>query len=464
MVYNLRITSSTIIRVDPHSSFQSLEKDEILDNHNIKIEIGHKKNINKNSVAEKAIQELEDELVKISPHGSQIDDMILAKATDQLNCKIRHTHRSAKELLLKRNQFTGDDIEVDDLEVSDKQFRERKNKNEQKLKKTDKKKEKKEETQTKFKVGDIVFIISDKNKHKTRDTYVITKIHEELLTLVKAKRGRTAGKKYLVKPENVYKAVPDTKATDEIQNEDSDKEKEKENLKTKKKSHIVPEKRDTECFFCKQAGYIDFYHSKLTCRKYLETTPPIKVTTRKKHDESSSSSDEEEDEVEEDAATGDGDDEDRFEDAPENPDSDMEEIPREEVMEQIEEPEPPPKPPDFVKPKKGDSIKYFDKQSEVWRTVIILSSIRGYGGTWYNVERENKEKLSVSLSKDSVWKFTEHVKNRYFEWRWPHLHLLREEDEQDGDREQEQEISGTRRTGDRLHGEDQEHGDGGERE
>ena len=66
------------------------------------------------------------------------------------------------------------------------------------------------------------------------------------------------------------------------------------------------------------------------------------------------------------------------------------------------------------------------------------------------MERENKEKLSVSLSKDSVWKFTEHVRNRYFKWRWPHLHLLREEDEQDGDRE--------------LHGDDQEHGYRGERE
>ena len=143
-----------------------MEKDEILDDYQIKIEIGHEKNINKNSVAEKAIQELEEELVKISPDGSQIDNLTLAKATHQLNCKIRHTHRSAKELIMKRNQFTGDDIEVDDLEVSDKQFKTRQNKNKQKLNRTDKQKERKEEKQTEFKVGDIVFIISDKNKHR----------------------------------------------------------------------------------------------------------------------------------------------------------------------------------------------------------------------------------------------------------------------------------------------------------
>ena len=130
-----------------------------------------------------------------------------------------------------------------------------------------------------------------------------------------------------------------------------------------------------------------------------------------------------------------GEDEDRFEDASENPDSDIDEILEEAVVNEIEEPEPPPKPPDFIRPKKGDSIKYFDKGSELWRTVRIISVIRGYGGDWYNIERENREKLSVALSRDSVWKFTEEVRNEYFEWRWPEMHLLREEVTQDDDQE-----------------------------
>ena len=131
-------------------------------------------------------------------------------------------------------------------------------------------------------------------------------------------------------------------------------------------------------------------------------------------------------------------DEDTFQDENENQDIDTEqETPEEDVVNEIEEPEPPPKPPDFIKPRRGDSIKYFEKESEVWRTASILSAIRGYGGTWYNVEKENREKLSVSLSKDSVWKFVEDDRNGYFKWRWPDLHLLREEVDQDGDREQE---------------------------
>ena len=69
-------------------------------------------------------------------------------------------------------------------------------------------------------------------------------------------------------------------------------------------------------------------------------------------------------------------DKDTFEDANENQDSDTEETPEEDVVNEIEEPEPPPKPPDFVKPRKGDSVKYFDKQSDSWRTATILSVIR----------------------------------------------------------------------------------------
>ena len=72
--------------------------------HEISLEIGQEKNVNKNSVAERGIQELEEELKKISPNSSTINDMELMKATHALNSKICHTHRSARELLLKRDQ------------------------------------------------------------------------------------------------------------------------------------------------------------------------------------------------------------------------------------------------------------------------------------------------------------------------------------------------------------------------
>ena len=139
--------------------------------------------------------------------------------------------------------------------------------------------------QTKFKVGDIVFIISDKNKHKIQDTYVITKMDKELFTVVKAKKGRTAGKRYLVKPENIYKALPNTKMRNEIQNKYSGEESEKEKLKTKKKLQRTLEETDEECFFCRKAGYLDFSHTKLKCSRYLETVPPIGNKSQEIHKE-----------------------------------------------------------------------------------------------------------------------------------------------------------------------------------
>ena len=95
-------------------------------------------------------------------------------------------------------------------------------------------------------------------------------------------------------------------------------------------------------------------------------------------------------------------DEDTFEDANKNQDSDTEETPEEDVVNEIEEPEPPPKPPDFVKPRKRDSAKYFIKQSDSWRTATILSFIRRYGGDWYNIERRWRATQYISIQRLAI--------------------------------------------------------------
>ena len=124
LVYPFKTQQPTTIRVDPHTSFQALKEDKILKEHGISLEIGDKKNVNKNSVAEKGIQELEEELKKIN--SETINEIELMKATHVLNSKIRHTHRSARELLLKRDQYTGENLMVNDKEVSSKQKNRRK--------------------------------------------------------------------------------------------------------------------------------------------------------------------------------------------------------------------------------------------------------------------------------------------------------------------------------------------------
>ena len=51
-----------IIRTDPAPGFVVLANDDILRSHRLSLEVGRHKNINKNPVAEKAIQELENEI------------------------------------------------------------------------------------------------------------------------------------------------------------------------------------------------------------------------------------------------------------------------------------------------------------------------------------------------------------------------------------------------------------------
>ena len=102
----LRSNQEINIRVDAQSSFKALKDDRNIAEEKIKIDVGSAKNKNKNSVAEKAIRELREEIVKLTPHGGKISGSVLAKATRNLNSRIRHTGCSAGELWVKRDQNT----------------------------------------------------------------------------------------------------------------------------------------------------------------------------------------------------------------------------------------------------------------------------------------------------------------------------------------------------------------------
>ena len=56
-----------VIRTDPAPGFKSLVNDQLLQQHRIVLELGNSKNPNKNPVAEKAVQELEIELLRQDP-------------------------------------------------------------------------------------------------------------------------------------------------------------------------------------------------------------------------------------------------------------------------------------------------------------------------------------------------------------------------------------------------------------
>ena len=217
----------------------------------------------------RSIQELHEEIVKISDETKQLSEIELAKATDSLNSRIRFSKRSAKELWMRRNQYTGDNLDVDDVKLSDDQHSRRVNDNKSKQKLPVK-------DQEDFVKGEIVFIISDKDKTKKREPYLVTEVKSSEVQVVKLKRG-SKGVRYNVKKENLYKANEKLSKKiihsfqDSSQSEDeADKEKELE------ADHF---RNKTECLFCKRANYLDHFHSIESCSRFqTKQQKPFNIT------------------------------------------------------------------------------------------------------------------------------------------------------------------------------------------
>lgn len=64
-------------RTDPAPGFAALAGDESLATHRLVVEVGNAKNINKNPVAEKAIQEIQWEILRLEPNCRAVNPLLL---------------------------------------------------------------------------------------------------------------------------------------------------------------------------------------------------------------------------------------------------------------------------------------------------------------------------------------------------------------------------------------------------
>ena len=103
-----------IVRVGPAPGFASMSNNDSLKHLNVTIEVGIFKNKNKNPVAERAVRELEDELIRQEPRGRPVSKVGLAIATARLNSRLRFSGLSSRELWTQRNQFTHEQFPVSD--------------------------------------------------------------------------------------------------------------------------------------------------------------------------------------------------------------------------------------------------------------------------------------------------------------------------------------------------------------
>ena len=167
-------SDSCTIRVDNAPGFQKLRQDDLLTKHGITLDFGLTKNPNKNAVADKAIQEFEDEILRVDPSGAPISETTLTKALQSINLRIRNRGLSAREILFGRDQTTGERLNFEDASLSQQQAMKRTNNHGPSA--TSKASKKSTALRPLISLGDLVFIKAERSKLKGRDRYMIMNI------------------------------------------------------------------------------------------------------------------------------------------------------------------------------------------------------------------------------------------------------------------------------------------------
>lgn len=168
-----------VIRVDPPPGFLALREDALLDRYRINLEIGRVKNVNKNPVAEKAVAELEEEILRQEPGRGPVSQLCLSTAIARLHSHIRDGGLSAREMYTQSNQFTHEQLPMCDKDIIvQKQAQRDSNHISSALSKANSKGPGPIHVPS---IGDIVYLYSDRDKTKARPRYIVVSKNDEWL-------------------------------------------------------------------------------------------------------------------------------------------------------------------------------------------------------------------------------------------------------------------------------------------
>ena len=174
LAFPLMALNGCSIRVDNAPGFMPLENDEILRSVGICLDSGRVKNKNKNPTVDKAVQELEGELKRLLPDGGKSSTSTLATAVRNTNSRVRSNGLSAREIIMKRDNFTNDPINFSDDHL--KSFKYEKRVQNHFHSAVSKSRGGSSPEDVTFNSGDIVHIKSDGTKHRVRDFYLIANV------------------------------------------------------------------------------------------------------------------------------------------------------------------------------------------------------------------------------------------------------------------------------------------------
>ena len=232
---------AAVVPTDPAPAFQALSDDKMLLSNRIRLEIGRIKNINKNPVAEKAIQEVQDEILRLDPTARTITPVQLAIAVASLNSRVRNRGLSAREMLLQRDQFTNLQLPVNDRHLIQDQHSSR-NVNHDYSERSKCPKGTYAPSPS-LEVGDIVYLTGDRNKTRARDRYLVVSVEPPWCNVRKFTENQLRNTSYRVKTSDCYK-VPvhaSSPITPLVYSSESNEDSDSENTPSRRKpSYFTP--------------------------------------------------------------------------------------------------------------------------------------------------------------------------------------------------------------------------------
>ena len=199
---------SAIVRMDPTPGFASMSSNDSLKHLNVTIEVGRvkNKNKNKNPVAAKAVRELVEELICQEPGRRPVSEVGLAIATTRLNSSLQFSGLSSRELWTQWNQFTHEQLPLSDspfilakhdLRSSNHSFNE-KSKNPRRL----------VPNSLPLQTGDLVYLVSDKDKSCARDRYIVVSTDPPWCFVKKFSGSQLRASSYKVKLSECFPVPP----------------------------------------------------------------------------------------------------------------------------------------------------------------------------------------------------------------------------------------------------------------
>ncbi|KAJ8349524.1 hypothetical protein SKAU_G00246540 [Synaphobranchus kaupii] len=196
-----------VVRTDPAPGFKALVGDGFLHQHRVTLELGHAKNPNKNPVAEKAIQELTSELLRLDPLGGAVTPLTLAVATAALNSRIRSRGLSSREMWTQRDQFSNVQVPLGDGDLVATQNRQRlANHPHSEHSKAPRAHRRPDPA---LGVGDLVYLHSDRNKSRARDRYLVVSVDPPFYNIRKFVGSQLRTASYRVRLSDCFKVPSD---------------------------------------------------------------------------------------------------------------------------------------------------------------------------------------------------------------------------------------------------------------